>query len=323
VESSACGVGNLRLSTRRQTVISAVLALVFAEEAIMAKPETNKPLTVRSVDFKLFPTVKIAYPSFGDWHDKYDPHWAHTLHWQELHYQQASIDHLNDITNLLKPIAASTVGKAVLSEFNIHPDNHPYLLPWDFVPREESSDTRATTFPATSSAKPLPGATPLQGKVVCEADRTGPYKCVQSPGIGTASYTYISSTHAGSNADEKLAHELVHAGRICRGLLNKQPMDGDPQNTEDFLANLVENMYRMSTRNGPFIGYSGPVDINSYLTSKSHPGPRDVLSLFRQRQRSLYDVLMHCHTRYNPIAQYEGEIRAQTAFPKAHLTQSG
>jgi hypothetical protein len=289
----------------------------------MAQPDTIKPIPLRTVEFDPFPTVKIAYLRFAGWVALRDPNNTHTSQWQNEQYHQASLAHLNDITNLLKPIPNSTIGKAVLSEFNVYPDNSTFILPWEFVPPKKQVDTAGLTV------TPI-GANPFLGSVVCEADRKGPYKCVLSAGKGTISYIFLSSANAASNgitASEVLVHELVHAGRISRGVFNERPMRGedprDAPNTEDFLANLVENMYRMAVRNGPFARYyGGDVDTNSYLTSGSHPGPRDVLSLFRMGQSSLYNTLMHSHTRYNPIAQYEGEIRAQRDYPKAHLTQS-
>jgi hypothetical protein len=281
----------------------------------MAKPDETLATPTRFADFAAFPNVKIAFPTFEQWRFLKDPNNRHDPQSQQRRFQREGDDHCNEMTDLLTRVARSTLGKAVLNEFSFRPENNAYIFPWEFYrPQKGKGDTSGATVTLKAQNRFL-------GSVVCDADRKGPYKCVLSVGAGTLCYVFVSSD---DSPDETLTHELVHAGRISRGVFNEQPMQGVAPNTEDFLANLVENMYRMAVKNGSLQAYAGRIfDINTYLTSQTRPGPRDVLSLFRQGQRSLYDVLLHCHTRYNSIAQYDRELRAQAAHPEAHLTQSG
>jgi hypothetical protein len=267
---------------------------------------TQPPIKYNTSDFTPFPNVKIA-SSFDEWVRVNDPYNKQSSHWQSEKYQQSYKLHLNDITPVLTRIVGSILGRALLSEFSVHVKNSLYILPWELVPPGHQKTKTGQLIGAHTKG--------VNGN--------------EDPnlrnGVGAGSLIFFSTARAGSGsatADENLVHELVHASRMSRGILDLRKMQRDADDVDEFLSNLVENIYRMALRNGQFLRYdrNGLYDVNTYMDSNgNHPSPRDALASFRQRQRSIYDALMHCHIRYNPIAQYEGEIRAKNDYPKAHF----
>src|ERR1700729_1765465 len=81
-------------------------------------------------------------------------------------------------------------------------------------------------------------------------------------------------------------HELVHAARHMRGLLMKTPMNGGYGNQEEFLAQVIENIYRSEKGRSP-IDYGGAPMSNPgrFLDSAISPSPR--LSRLRQLDQRL------------------------------------
>jgi hypothetical protein len=88
---------------------------------------------------------------------------------------------------------------------------------------------------------------------------------------------------------------------MVNGIVYKRPVSGGYGNLEEFLATLVENIYR-SEKNRPPLDYHGhPIDARSFL---NFPSLRALIVPFRSKQRALYFALAKIQTSFNPIREF-------------------
>jgi hypothetical protein len=95
---------------------------------------------------------------------------------------------------------------------------------------------------------------------VCGKNLENQAVCTVAEGGGARPHIFFTPSRVGRSdphsPDEVLLHELVHAARHMRGLLMKTPMNGGYGNQEEFLAQVIENIYRSEKGRAP-INYGG------------------------------------------------------------------
>jgi hypothetical protein len=255
--------------------------------------------------------VIVSYPSVQDWRNLYDPNRSRDVSSSRQLYADMRHSHQRSILKLLDLIHAEAAGRAVLSELSSAP-HEVLIFPFDFQPsqnwRKKSADepivvarTQANTVQNAINAM-------REGLPVCGKTRTGHAVCIASPGGGgRAEIFFAASLATGSDsADEVLLHELVHASRHMRGLIHHFPMTGGYENQEEFLAMVVENIYRSEKGRAP-ISYGGPPmdKPDAFLDSDISPSPRTVIAGLRSNQPTLFAALSKVETRFNPVREVE------------------
>jgi hypothetical protein len=141
-----------------------------------------------------------------------------------------------------------------------------------------------------------------------------------SPGI------FKKPFQEGMRRDEVLYHELVHASREMRGVLDQLPVDAGYSDKEEYLAVVLANIY-MSDKwqiafrashddwpagvvptgaNAVLVG----ADAWNFLKNVQHVNlkPQDLLENFRNTQPSFYGALTRLppiHPLFNPVLEYE------------------
>ena len=127
---------------------------------------------------------------------------------------------------------------------------------------------------------------------------------------------FTASRVAGSgnqSADEVLLHELVHAARCMRGLLMMRPMNGGYGNQEEFLAQVIENIYRSEKGRAPTNYGGGPMpNPSGFLDSPINPSPRLAIGSLRSNP-VLWSEIVKCNARFNPVRQVDLEGKAYVA----------
>jgi hypothetical protein len=260
-----------------------------------------------SVRSKYSSHVIVAYPSPQDWNRLYQPQRTGQVGDPRQIYADMLHHHQQSVLTQLDVIQAVSSGRAVFTELSAAP--HEVLIyPFDFQPSAfwKKNDANVTTIADTTAEHTLRSL--RQGLSVWE--KTGCF--VAQGGGGRAQIFFTASRAAGSDsADEVLLHELTHAARLMRGAFNKFAMSGGCGNQEEFLAELVENVYR-SEKGRPPIAYGGAPLPNprAFLDSGVSPPPRTVIAGLRKDQPGLFAALAQIKTPFNPIRQVDLENKA-------------
>jgi hypothetical protein len=152
----------------------------------------------------------------------------------------------NALTMILNRITRWASGNALIREI----ERTPRIL--KIVPLA-FGNFNAYTGPVSSSGGTAKGATVKdgEGKPVGEVPVTGfgtGTSCIlQFDPVTWIAYCKDGIKHkcdnAGAKPDEVLVHEMTHATRAMRGLLNSMPLGSNYDTEEEFLAILVANIY--------------------------------------------------------------------------------
>jgi hypothetical protein len=152
---------------------------------------------------------------------------------------------------------------------------------------------------------------------VCGKNLENQAVCTVAEGGGARPHIFFTASRVGRSdphsPDEVLLHELVHAARYMRGLLMKIPMNGGYGNQEEFLAQVIENIYRSEKGRSP-INYGGAPMPNpsGFLDSALSPSPRLAIGSLRSNP-VLWSEIVKCNARFNPVRQVDLESKAYTA----------
>jgi hypothetical protein len=143
----------------------------------------------------------------------------------------------------------------------------------------------------------------------------------RATGGGTDVHLYYSPTpkrphgNYGSQADEVLCHELVHAYRDMQGLDNPAPTTTKDLyrylNEEEWLAILITNIY-LSAKNRPSNQFRADhqdyeelkAPLNSSVGFLNHPDHRGLVKKFWAQEIPLYVELANVFAPYNPIHEF-------------------
>jgi hypothetical protein len=277
---------------------------------------------IEATPFAYARNVVIAYPHFEDWKKLYKPQPLRmpdargiyrNVDAFESRYQDMKRDHEKNVLKQLRRIQGWPAGRAVFAELRAWLAFSVYILPFDFLPigdwRFDKSGllVGAITEPITlpqSAAERARGKTP-RGTQVCA--RGACWAAPDSPAGKSADVFYTARRFPDQDTDGALLHELVHAARLISGAQRTVPMGGGYGNTEEFLANTIEMIYR-SEKRLPIYDYDHiPFDAASFLDPKTMASV--VLTDLRVAQSSLFDALAHVDAPFNPIKQLDDQRR--------------
>jgi hypothetical protein len=261
--------------------------------------------------------------------NKMDPHakvgsarfdiWSYNL-WESM--KQA---HERFVSRQLNMINHFDTGKALLAELQATHRN-VRIFPIEFMRRSFwSTRVGAITSSDNSLAGKLKDApfigvkytgTPYDSIVPCDRHNgTCGKSGHQPPGVpdvhwrgtggGSDATIFLSPNRVhGEGNDEVLVHELTHATRFMRGISHQMPVSGGYKNHEEFLAMVVENMYRSETSDKPLIDYKKDnINPAKFLDTPLTPAPRLLLALMRSKQPAFFTALAKLNVPFNPIKQ--------------------
>ncbi len=279
----------------------------------------NDPVTVFVDPFKLeyrhASKIVISYPSYDDWRRVYDPSDQFKRHNDQRYgpatHRSMRHDHERSVSRQLDVIFCSATGKAVLGELNIGPPWTVMIYPFELAPLSEYQKMLQGGFTAaavTTSAyrddKSFTSPT-LQGVPICGKMLNGIWGCVKTTGTGQGSdvdvyYSTVRGADSLFGPDDMLLHELVHAGRYLHGKMRGRQVSGSYGNQEEFVAQLVQNIYR-SEKGRPVYDYGGsPIDGTRFLTREA----REIVADLKAHQGRFFDALSNVQASFNPIRQF-------------------
>ena len=254
--------------------------------------------------------VVIAYPSLRDWNRLYQPGRIGAVRDPRQTYADMLHHHQRTVLAQLDLMQATASGRALFAELTAAP--HEVLIyPFDFNPSAfwKKSDPNSRTIAHTMAEHPLDSL--RHGLSVC-----GKAGCFVASGDGGRAQIFYTTSRAtgADSADEVLLHELVHAGRQMRGVFHKFAMTGGYKNQEEFVAELVENIYRSEKGRRPTL-YGGALMTNpgAFLDSGISPPPRTVIAGLRSDEPVLFAALAQIETPFNPVRQVDLENKAYIA----------
>jgi len=266
---------------------------------MFGRPDNPVNNAVFETPYPQAPGIVIAYPGLRDWIALYDPYHYRDRSSALETYQDMRKHHETSVTRQLDTMSHRATGRAVLSQAAA-PEPTIIILPYDFKAiRTWKPDVLATTHATDADAELL------EGLVTPHHEGTGD---------GSDAIIHYSTSRTGSqqSADEVLLHELLHATRKLAGKVARLPLGGGYKNMEEYLANLVENIYR-SEKGLPANDYAGAPIGKGFLDEPLTPSPRLMLSLMRKHQPDLFGKLAKIETSFNPIRQVQKENDALLA----------
>jgi hypothetical protein len=129
----------------------------------------------------------------------------------------------------------------------------------------------------------------------------------------------LNETYPGSDPDELLFHELVHAERSLEGVTYFMPVGNRYDNEEEYLAVVLTNIYLSSKGVLTLRGnhYEGAlISPEKFLDNVQQVDeePRMLLERFRLRQPTFFDMLAKpALAKFNPVLQYGEELKSGKA----------
>jgi hypothetical protein len=128
----------------------------------------------------------------------------------------------------------------------------------------------------------------------------------------------LHESYLGSDPDQTLFHELVHALRAAVGVTYSSPTNQHYDNEEEYLAIVLTNVYMSSQGAATFRGdhYTGVLQHpDQFLDNVQQVdmGPRMLLERFRLRQPDFFRDLAQIKSafaRFNPVREYNDELAA-------------
>lgn len=263
------------------------------------------------------PGVFIAYPNRADWKRRYRPKPLrlpddngiyHNVNEFEQRYQDMKHHHEEAVTKMLDRIRHRAAGRAVLAELKERQSFSVNIFPFDFL---NSSDWSADFIALT---QPI-AVRQTASEIAHDRKPKGTSMCIEGScfGFHTASSVELFYTPRRdsklADADGTLLHELVHAVRFQRGIFRGKgkEVNGGYKNQEEFFANVIEMIYRSEKRQSIFDYRFHPIHADTFLDKPLVPTPRELLTVFRQQQRTLFDALVSVEARFNPMRQLDLE----------------
>jgi hypothetical protein len=267
---------------------------------------------VHVTPFASAPNVLIAYPQFDDWKraGKFTllPSWSGPVvgPGSASQFQKEKSDHEDDVLKHLNMMQARATGRAVLAEFRTRPSYSVLVFPFEFRPPDEGKTPGALTesvwVPQTAAERArnaMPPGTQVCKKGWCRPDRRTTAQSVD--------VFFTANRFSAGQADGVLVHELLHASRYVSGVLDQRPMGRGYGNSEEFLAQTIENIYR-SEKKLPLYDYGwAPLDPASFFDPEENA--RTALYDLRNTQRSLFDAVADVSADFNPVKVVRDEIR--------------
>src|SRR5215475_4145977 len=262
----------------------------------------------------------VTYPSFDVWRSVFDPrdafHRFNDQRWSLDGYQGMRQSYLKSVTRLLNIIHSYSAGQAVLRQLNVTRhivEVYPkiFAAAWElgenaaaFTDDKIKSRIQGTpwqpisTQAATAVLRSYAAGTRKLERV-CVAGPAGT-QCMLGTGEGVGVNVFFDPHYRNGQfmPEDTLLHELTHAGRYGLGIFHKAKV-GDIE-YEEFIANLVENIFRSERGAAPFDYNGNPINPKTFLT----PEIRKLISELSRHdvgQPALFRQLSHIQCNFNPI----------------------
>jgi hypothetical protein len=278
-------------------------AAARAGESLLVDPIYIKGTLGEVTPFPAAPNVCVSYPNLQDWWNRFPN--LHKLHGHKRTmidlkplYEDQKRTHGESVMRRLRRISHWDTGKAVLAELRARRDYSVHIFPFSFVPsidgplRNSLGLTEQIHIPQTRWERAhglKPRGTKFHARGVYWSDGDQP---------SAADIYYSEEICKDSEADGVLLHELVHGLRMISGLDIEAQMRGGYPNSEEFIANTIEMIFR-SERGLPVTDYVGhPTDQASVLKL---PLARTLITVLCHRQMSLALRLSKVEADFNPI----------------------
>lgn len=299
----------------------------------------NRPKTERlihgSVDVP-FPgcaSILLAYPTFADWRSMYDPRRNRGMAVDRQIYDEFKTRHQKQMTALLREISGRAVGRAVIAEacassFVVR------VFPIEFVESQDFFMKYHRNAIATNDDQV--SAVSLGMHAGTQHFKRGDEKMTRNlsgTGQGSDANVFFSpgrirKGRPGSNADETLLHEMVHAVRGMNGV-NTQSfrMGGHWDNLEEFTAVTVENVYLSEKKQTALRANHGRDTMKNpakFFESDDvpPPGARMLISGFRHQMPRMFAALSAIGAGtavFNPFRQLAEETKNASAAHNAKM----
>jgi hypothetical protein len=270
-----------------------------------------------------YPNARIAVTAFNEWFNSQPaPQQVPTQMPAAVQkYKLAQDDYRNTTREQVKAILRTDTGKAVFADIGAA---SPLKLTIRAYVPEEDGDENAYSRGVS------PERSTLKGEPVRDTDGT-PIPGLVGTGQGSlADVAFTSSmwgprgtknlTGPGSLPDEVLLHELVHAARQMKGIVDSSAVDSRYDNEEEFVAIVVCNVYLSEKKQTQFRASHGTVprkiakytigtrcevlsEPEKFLANplKVIPAPVDVLRKVRTREPQLWKAMSAVKTTFNPF----------------------
>ncbi len=269
-----------------------------------------------------FPNVLVTFHSMPDWMDWYDLTIDDHAFKLFVHRYRSQIkDYKSALRRQFKPITASLTGKALLTEFarvNRVVRFRPYWnwgdpINSDTVPRnvthpdeEDFADAAARGARFRHNRKRVVGTGAGANSMISYSPEmwgAGGSSKVQGPGY---------------EPDEIVFHEMIHASRQMRGLLENESVNRGYDNVEEYLAIVLCNIYLSEKGQTILVGGHGDEPLRhseKFLDNEQNidVSPRQLMLKFKNGQQDFYNDLANIRPpvpAFNPVWQFDRDLRA-------------
>jgi len=293
------------------------------------------------------PKILLSYFSMPLWMDTLDigfddreATFKHILH----KYRAAAKEHVSQVREQAGTINKFRTGQALFKELRdagnwvrVLPNwrwlagLNAYATPDASIIAEPGGGDVKTWQRATAKGAPLPAN---GGGVV--RDAAG--RMMFGTGGGSNSVIWYTAgtwsenrrpSGPGHQPDEVLHHEMVHASRQMRGVMNQMPVNKGYDNIEEYLAVVLTNIYMSDKGQDVFRAnhVSGTTmrgaDADNFLHNSQNVDVRPTMLIqnFKDYQPSYYQALVDLpgwRPKYNWVRQYDREWRALAAQNQKH-----
>jgi hypothetical protein len=296
----------------------------------IARPEIRHLIEVRPVMFR--ENISIEYYWFLMWLFKLDTVKQYerlplqvnlnSFQFQKQRYQNVIVQHLQTIEGY-------DSGRALLSEIvrgkahklSILPDSFEDALGLDthtggLGPGEKFTLKGRPVIDADGDRVGGIGTGEGADAVIhFDPDKFGPYHEDPSTHIVTGT---ARKSGPGTNPDETLFHEMVHASRVLNGVLDLRHVNKDYENRDDFLAVTLTNIYLSEKGPGKLrTGHLGRRVMDNpakFLDNDENvdPSPRQQMQDFLDTQQNFFgDLARIGRGSFNPVRQFDQEGRGR------------
>jgi hypothetical protein len=286
-------------------------------ELVKPRSESDELIVPDPVPVRKHVNILVEFPGFVAWFRRAHRGRQVVGVGDIVEYRRAKKDYETGVMFAMHEITAHEVGRALIAEIDRQPAQMVVIEPWNKAEANASAraddeeDATAVGMPLLDTdGKPLDGGGSGSGH---GSDVTIRYTASMWGPDGTA-----HETGPGSDQDELLFHELVHAARDVNGVHYRLVVNQHYGNEEEFLGVLITNIY-LSNKGQKHLrashsSFSELKDSEHFLDNPHlSPSPRTLLERFRLNQPQFFKALArigHARAAFNPVRQYAKE-RAQ------------
>lgn len=267
-------------------------------------------------------SIYIATPRYQIWLKKNDPNRRRPLATSVAEFLQRRKEFNDIIADLLSQISLYDIGNALYHELDSTPQ---FVTIWPYGLYHD--DVNAT---AGVAHKDWPAST-RSGLPVTPSDRSS----AMGTGAGADAIVHISPNQwdrsgahgPGSQPDEILFHELVHASRKMRGRAYRMPVNAGYDNEEEYISVVLTNVYLSHKRQMVFranhTGHRPLPQPERFLANVQNVNlpPEELIERFRHTTLPFYYNIMRIPDAtawFNPVRDYErSRFRALSWDPNA------